>query len=656
MESTGQNQMMKNGMIWSFLFHISFIGVTIFLVVIRLLPLLMNPELGYGADEVFHAREIWEYLQGRNLFFYYENVNYHGTFEGYTAIPFVKYFGFYPLPFKLPALIYYGLFIWSSFLIVRTINLGASWIVSIFLVFPPQWLVSWALLHNYVFAPILFLGNMTLYFFIKFKTDNAVRKETVFLLCFFSGLAIYIFTYSIIYIFTILFLLALTYPKWDMFRDKISIKILLQSFVLLETKKEKVAKIYDILLCVFLLAIAYSYIFGGFGLDIGGFTILQINNLHKPVLQVIPLIVIRLLLARLKVLPSIFNPFKNVPVFDGAYKTLISVGAFGFALGISPRVISILNGSVARGGQGFDMDFSPLRILLHTLELVCFFPHIVGVKFEYLFSHSSNRVFPLLQDIFTLPIMGLIIYSLYFFLRKNWAEIKSLIMLKGLSFSPSLVLLILPASLCVSLVVTMNGPKDHYLMPLYWVLTVYVALFVSDTIQRSRILGATFIGIWIIFFSITFNYSLHELPKFKDPLVSYDKEALKALLSRSQQKYIDLIETLSSKKINAVYAGYALSSNLIINSEGSISAAEYSSSGRSKRLRKNLESYPDFGLVLKETYQNNDKDPLSPFEKFSKFLNQNEIRFKQEKVSGYVILWDFVGDVNMKNRLRTLID
>ena len=646
MEPDDQNQTMKNGMIWSFLFHISFIFVAISLVIIRILPLLINPELDYGGDEVFHAREIWEFIQGRNLFFYYENVNYHGNFEGYSAIPFVKYFGFYPLPYKLPALIYYGLFIWSTFLIVRTINPRASWIVSIFLVFPPQWLVGWALLNNYVFAPILFLGNMTLYFFIKFKTDKAVIKETLFLLCFFSGLAIYIWTYSIIYIFTILFLLTLTHPKWNVFRDKFSIKNLFQSFVLLETKKEKVARIYDILLYIFLLAIAYSYIFGGFGLDIGGVTILQINNLHKPVLQIIPLIVIRLLLSRLKVLPSMFN-LKNISKFVGGYKTFIFVGTFGFALGISPRVMSILNGSVNRGGQGFDMDFSPLRIILHTFELVSLLPHILGINFEYLFSHSSNRVFPLLQDIFTLPIVGLTIYSLYFFLRKNWAEIKSLIMLKGLSFSPSLVLLLLPALLCVSLIVTMNGPKDHYCMPIYWVLTVYVALFISDTIQRSRMLGATFIAIWLIFFSITFNYSLHELPKFKDVLVSHDKEALKALLSRSQQKYIDLIETLNSKKIDAVYSDYSLSSNLIINSGGGISAAEYSSSGRSKRLRKDLEGYPDFGLVLNELDQN--------VEKFLIFLNKNQIQFKREKVSGYVIFWDFVGDVNMKNRLRTLI-
>jgi hypothetical protein len=647
MEPTNQNQTKKNGMTRSFLFHITFILVAISLVFIRILPLLINPELDYGGDEVFHAREIWEFLNGRELFFYYENVNYHGNFEGYTAIPFVKYFGFYPLPFKLPALIYYGLFIWSTFLIVRTINPRAGWIASILLVFPPQWLISWALMNNYVFAPILFLGNMTLYFFIKIKINKALEKETVFLLCFFSGLAIYIWTYSIIYIFTILFLLVLTHPKWNVFRDRFSIKLLFQSFALIETKKEKIAKVYDAILCVFVLAIAYSFVFGGFGLDIGGITILQINNLHKPVLQVVPLIVVRLLLARLKVLPSIFNPFRNVSVFDGGYKTFIFVGSVGFVLGMFPRIISILDGSVTRGGQGFDMDFSPLRIVLHSWELICMFPHVMGISFESLFSYSSDTVFTLLQSLLILPIAGLIIYSFYFFLRDNWAEIRSLIVLKGLNFSPSLVLLLLPASVCVSVIVSMNGPLEHYLMPVYWVVTVYVALFASKTIQRSRMLGATFIAIWIIFFSMTFNYSLHELPKFKDALGSYEKETLKALLSRSQQKYIDLVEALSSKKIDAVYANYSLSSNLIINSGGIISAAEYSSSGRSKRLRKDLESYPDFGLVFNELDQN--------VEKFLIFLNKNEIRFKQEKVSGHFILWDFVGDVNMKNRLRTLI-
>ena len=78
----------------SFFFHIVFIFTAIFLVFIRNLPLLLDPNLDYGGDEVFHAREIWEFLHGRDLFFYYENVNYHGTFEGFAAIPFVSLFGF----------------------------------------------------------------------------------------------------------------------------------------------------------------------------------------------------------------------------------------------------------------------------------------------------------------------------------------------------------------------------------------------------------------------------------------------------------------------------------------------------------------------------------------------------------------------------------
>ena len=261
----------------SLFFHIVFIFTAISLIFIRTLPLLLDPNLDYGGDEVFHAREIWEFLHGRDLFFYYENVNYHGTFEGFAAIPFVSLFGFYPLPYKLPVIIFYGFFIWSTFLILQTFNPKAGWIACFFLIFPPNWIFPWALLNNYVFSPTLFLGNLTLYYLIKIKTTPSLDKKMVFLLCFFSGLAIYIWTYSIIYIFTVVLLLALTHPNWDNLKNQISIKKFYKSFSLLKTKKEKIAKIYDLFLYVFIFAIAYSYVFGGFGLDIGGITA-SINN------------------------------------------------------------------------------------------------------------------------------------------------------------------------------------------------------------------------------------------------------------------------------------------------------------------------------------------------------------------------------------------
>jgi hypothetical protein len=633
----------------SFLFHSTFILGVIFLLFVRILPLLLDPNLDYVSDEVFHAREIWEFLHGRELFFYYENVNYHGTFEGFSAIPFVKTLGFYPIPFKIPTIIYYGLFVWSTFLVLQTINSKAGWIAVIFLILSPQWVIGLTLLTNYVISPVLLLGNLTLFYFIKVKTNNTIDKKTIFLLCFFSGLAIYIWTYSIIYIFTIIFLLILTHPKWVDFRKQLSVKRLCQSFEFLKTKKEKIARFYDVVICLFLFAIIYAFIFGGFGLDIGGVTILQINNLHKPVLQLIPLIIIRLLMVKLGLLPAPANPLKHSGLFDTHLKRIILVGLSGFILGILPRIISILSGAVTRGGQGFDVDFSLLRIFLHIWELMKIFPSVMGIDFEKvkIFSPNIVHVHSIIHDIFLLPIAGLVSYSVYFFLKNHWTSIKNLARLNGLSFIPSLTLLILPVSLCASAIITMNGPIKHYLIPIYWSITVYVALFIADVYKRSKILSTSFLLIWVVFYGTEFEYSPHEFPKFKEAVVSNDQETLRSLLSRSQQQYMNLIQHLHSENINAVYAGYGLASTIIINSGGKIAAAEYHVSARGQRLRKNLEKYPDFALIVRE---GDDRKAI-----FLSFLKGNRINFKQEKVGVFIVYWDFENTQEMKDKLRSLL-
>lgn len=648
MVSENQNQIIITNR-QSFFFHIAFIFTAISLIFIRALPLLLDPNLDYGGDEVFHAREIWELLNGRDLFFYYENVNYHGTFEGFAAIPFVSLFGFYPLPYKLPVIIFYGFFIWSTFLILQTFNPKAGWISCFFLIFPPNWVFSWALLNNYVFSPTLFLGNLTLYYLIKIKSNPSLDKKMVFLLCFFSGLAIYIWTYSIIYIFTISFLLALTHPNWDNFKNQLSIKRIYESFGLLKTKKEKFAKIYDLFLCVFILAIAYSYVFGGFGLDIGGFTIFQINNLHKPVIQILPLIIIRFLLARLEILPSISKPMKSHLWFNQHYKKIVLVVAAGLTLGLLPRIISILNGSVSRGGQGFDMDFSPIKLLTHTWELVKIIPSIMAINFgaDDLRFQNNEQVFMLAHNILVFPLTALVVFSFYFFIKNNWVAIKKLIRFKGLPFSPSLILILLPATLCASVIISMNGPAEHYLIPIYWVITIYVALFITELLSRSKILAISLLSIWVIFYFIRFEYSLHEYFKYKEAIVSNSQIALEPLLARSQKPYLNLIDFLNSNDIDAVYASYALSSNLIINSGGEIAAAEYNVSGRSKRLRKNLEKYPDFALIF--------YDKRNEIADLLKFLSENKISFKKQQLGSLVVFWEFSGQPKLKNKLRYLV-
>ena len=632
-----------------FFFHITFIFLCVALVFFRTLPLLLDSRLDYGGDEVFHAREIWEYLNGRDLFFYYENVNYHGNFEGLAAIPFVKLFGFYPLTYKLPVIVFYGLFIWSTYLIVQTFNPKAAWIACVLLIFPPRWVFYWSLLNNYVFSPTMFLGNLALFYLIKVKANTSLNIKFVFLLCFFSGLVIYIWTYSIIYIFTIFFLLVLTHLSWDGFRDRFSFKKIFQNFRLLKTKKEKLSRLYDLILCLFIFFIVYSLIFGGFGLDVGGVTILQINNLQKPIFQIVPLIIIRLILAKMSILSPINNPFRSFWPINQKERQLVLFGFGGFILGIFPRIVSILNGSVTRGGQGFDMDFSPLRIFVHVWELIKLFPSIMEIDFRNrgFGSQNNDQIYLLGHKILVFPLAIIAVCSFCFFISSNWSSIRNFIKLKRLSFSPVLIFLILPASLCASVIVTMNGPERHYLIPIYWAITIYAALFIVEILKKSKILAVSILLIWVIFYFIKFEYSLNEIFIYKNEITSNNPNGLRKLLSRSQEPYLNLIDFLKSNGINAVYASYSLSSNLIINSGGSIVAAEYNVSGRSKRLRKNLNKYPDFALVFHET----DNKKI----KILDFLRDSNLEFKKQKINSFLVFWGFSGAEETKNKLRYLI-
>ena len=101
-------------------------------------------------------------------------------------------------------------------------------------------------------------------------------------------------------------------------------------------------------------------------------------------------------------------------------------------------------------------------------------------------------------------------------------------------------------------------------------------------------------------------------------------------------------------KINAVYTGYALSSNLIINSGGEIAAAEYNVSGRSKKLRRNLEKYPNFAFIF--------HDKRQEIANLLKFLSENKISFKQQQVDSLGVFWGFSGPSMLKNKLRYLFD
>ena len=107
------------------------------------------------------------------------------------------------------------------------------------------------------------------------------------MLGFVMGFAIYSYTYSILYIATIAILYVLSSKQWEVIRNTFSPSKIVAQFQDSPSNKLKLVLILDGVIIFFIAAILFSYVFGGFGIDIGGHSILQINKLHKPVGQLL---------------------------------------------------------------------------------------------------------------------------------------------------------------------------------------------------------------------------------------------------------------------------------------------------------------------------------------------------------------------------------
>jgi len=620
------------------IFHAIFIVITFFILFINVLPSLYAASLSFNSDEAFHAREIWELLQGRNFFQYYEEVNYHGIIEGLSAIPFLNIFGFHPVSYKLPAIIFYSLFIWTTFIILRSINPIAGWISTILLIFPPPWIVGNAVILNVPRALILFLGNLQFIYLIRYKLGYGKPHITTFLLAFYSGLAIYAYSYAIIQVFTVALVLILTNAQWKRLRPFLSFHHIIQPFRNLKSKSLVLISIFELIILSFLLAIIYSYIFGGFGVDIGGVTLLQINNLHKPVMQITGLIVLRLALIKAYPLTTVSRIKEKFSSIDSSGKILVITGMIGFVLGMLPRIISILSGSVSRGGQGFDIDLNPFKLVSHFFELIslCIFEvmNFSSVILVY-YLDKTTSAYTNLQMVLFVPLALVAGCATLSFMASRWNLIKSILSLKSIKFEPALILLIYPAVLSGSTIITMNGPEIKHLGPLYWSVAVYTSLFLSRVFLQSKFLAFIFIGIWVTFYS-SFNLGYN-----------YNWSNWKEIVVQNKNAPIPkVVSFLKSNGIKSVYSGYGVSSEIIFTSNGEIDAAQYSKFARGKSLRAKLEKISNFSIVTSGGHSQTVKE----------FLRDNNINFKIHQVDKFTIFWSILGDTQKINQLRNLTE
>ena len=120
-------------------FHCIFIAVVYVILLIIRVPILINADTFLTVDEGFLASDMLDLIKEGPFSLYLENVSYAGIFSTLGVIPFFWAFGISSLTFKLPGILYYALYIWTFFFLVKRINQRIAW-VSVFLLIlcPPN--------------------------------------------------------------------------------------------------------------------------------------------------------------------------------------------------------------------------------------------------------------------------------------------------------------------------------------------------------------------------------------------------------------------------------------------------------------------------------------------------------------------------------------
>ena len=190
-------------------------------------PLLLNAPLILQFDEGIQASEIIRLMKGEVFFFYFDYARYHGILHSLFSIPFFLIFGISAMAYKLPAILFYAVYVWTTYLLAKHINKNVA-LITLLLLIVPSPALSFLATHTWQNSIIIGLGNMILLLYLKTKSSNE-NLPYIFWLFFVLGLAIYEYTYAIIYFATIVIMFALSRPFWDETRSKISFRLLIQS-------------------------------------------------------------------------------------------------------------------------------------------------------------------------------------------------------------------------------------------------------------------------------------------------------------------------------------------------------------------------------------------------------------------------------------------
>ena len=620
-------------------------GLSIFFVLVVLrLPVLVNSDMLLTADEGIMAYQILDLYNGNSYFTYYDVTNYFGVTNGLAAFPFFWVLGIGALAFKLPATLFYALYILSTYWLVKKIQPRAALMVILLMIFssPAIWSITTL---NYGVGLICLLGNLIFLSFFKVKETAGSNALYTFLLGFFVGFAIYTFTYSIVYIGSIIILFVLTNDNWEKIRPKFSMKTITSWFMGQKGAMRKFVSVLDGVILFFIFVVLFSYVFGGFGIDIAEYSILQSNELHKPLVQLLFLIFFRMCLFRQDIRGKLNSIKSLVPSMDPLIKRSVVFGFFGFIIGILPRLLSIFSGQTTKGGQGFDVDFMPSNLIKHFWQLSTYnFPDVLGLRMPLVKLLDSGINFFYFLNIFLIGIIVFLISSaIFYFLKPRWKEVKDIFRLKALVFNPSQAFLVLTIFICIAVIISQGPPATRYLFPLHGMISIFTAIYLDKVLRKSKTFFALALTAWCTFSTIGIYQSYVANGIVRD-----------FSIVEKPNRYSKVLEFCKEHKILHAYSGYGLSAIGTFLSKGDVQIAEYTKDVWGGRIKERLAKEDDFAIVIGRNE--------SHLKTYQKYLDENLHSYSKNIVKGenstndvYYIFSNFQGEVGAIDRLRSLI-
>jgi hypothetical protein len=611
----------------------------IFLVSILIrYPLLINSDHFFTSDDGMMANTILRLLAGDPIVFYYDSVKYMGLTFGLTSVPFMWILGIKTVAYQLPATLFYSLYVWTNYLLAKFLVPRAASLLLVLMLIPPP-IITMMSTHNWPHIPAAFFGNVIFLLFIQAKISKKNQEMVVFFLFFSMGLAIYTYTFSLIYISVVALLYLLSHPKWNQFREEFSLSTFVSFFNIKGSRAQRICRFLDMLILLFSFVIMFSYIFGGFAIDIGSTSIFQVKNFHKPVFQLTGIIFLRIAIYR-KDLAFFFKNINSL-IFEKIsvrMRRLVGLGTFGFCLGLSPRIASILTGETSRGGQGFDTDILPTELGMHFWDLISRAgPQLFGLDvFRNLIVGSE---FPYTISFWVLFFLVVVLFlsSGFFFFLNNWTSVKKILSLKPISFQVHHIFILLPILVCAANIIVENGSEPRYLFPLFGISVLWIG-WLLPKLPWGKWFSVFILILWVVFYSAQ-NYQFQKANGLIDGTTP---------IKLNKFFIYDLIEFLESQTINVAYADYKISQVGTFLSAGQINISEYTNNPWGTTQKEKSMSINDFAIIVRAEHE--------AAITYSAFLKASNIRFKLKKIGLHNVFWGFSGDPKKVNRLRSLVN